>query len=187
DEARKRVQDLRHENDAIVVGGNTASTDNPSLTDRSGKPRRRDLIRVVLDNRLRIPLDSMLVSSAIETPTIVFSNSTDEEKVETLFRHGVQVPRIDARDLNAVLDGLRKRGIQSILVEGGGEVAGAFVDAKLLDKVTFIIGPMIIGGHSAPTSIGGKGAVSLAEAFRLSDIEVKSLGEELEITGYPTK
>ena len=69
-ESAARVQDLRHEHDAILIGGNTAFVDDPSLTDRSGKPRRRKLVRVVLDNRLRIPLDSTLVNTAKETPTI---------------------------------------------------------------------------------------------------------------------
>jgi diaminohydroxyphosphoribosylaminopyrimidine deaminase/5-amino-6-(5-phosphoribosylamino)uracil reductase len=101
--ALARVHELRHEHDAILVGANTAFVDNPSLTDRSGKPRRRPLARVVLDNRLRLPVDSALVRTAGEAPTIVFSNATDEEKVEKLFLKGVQVPRVDARDLNAVL------------------------------------------------------------------------------------
>ena len=83
-ESAKRVQDLRHEHDAILVGGNTAFVDNPSLTDRSGKPRRRKLVRVVLDNRLQIPLDSTLVNTAKETPTLIVSNSNDDEKIEKL-------------------------------------------------------------------------------------------------------
>lgn len=187
DEATARVQDLRHEYDAILIGGNTAVTDNPRLTDRSGKPRRRPLVRVVLDNRLRIPSDAELVTTATEMPTIVFSNSTDEEKVEMLFRHGVQVPRIDARDLGAILAELKQRDIQSVLVEGGSEVAGAFVDARLVDKLTFIVAPLLIGGHNAPVAIGGAGAAALSEALRLNDLEITRLGQDIEITGYPAK
>ncbi len=184
-ESAVKVQNLRHEHDAILVGGNTALVDNPSLTDRSGKSRRRKLVRVILDNRLRIPLDSTLVTTALETPTLVISNSGDEEKIEQLINHGVSVARIDARDLNAVLDELRKRELQSVLVEGGTEVAGAFVDAKLVDKLTFIVAPIVIGGHSAPLSIGGNGANSLENVMRLNDLQISKHGSDFEFTGYP--
>ena len=185
--ALKRVHELRHEHDAILVGGNTAFVDNPSLTDRSGKLRRRPLARIVLDNRLRIPVDSALVRTAGETPTILFSNATDEEKVEKLFLKGVQVPRIDARDLKAVLAELYVREIQSVLVEGGTEVAGAFVDARLVDKITLIVAPIIVGGHDAPNAIGGKGAVSLETAIKMAELDITQLGPDIEITGYPTE
>jgi diaminohydroxyphosphoribosylaminopyrimidine deaminase/5-amino-6-(5-phosphoribosylamino)uracil reductase len=180
-----RVQELRHEHDAILVGGNTASVDNPSLTDRSGKPRRRPLVRVVLDNRLQIQDNSVLVKTSGATPTIVFSNSSDDEKIERLSAEGVTVSRANARDLSVILSDLHSREIQSILVEGGTEVAGAFVDAGLVDKVTFIVAPIVIGGNAAPHAIGGKGAESLAETLRLNEIEIKKLGEDIEITGYP--
>ena len=186
-ESAARVQDLRHEHDAILVGGNTAFVDNPSLTDRSGKPRRRKLVRVVLDNRLRIPLDSILIETAKETPTLVISNSNDEAKIKTLIKSGVDVARTNARDLNAVLDELKKRELQSVLVEGGTEVAGAFVDAKLADKISLMIAPIIIGGKSAPTAFGGDGASDLVTALKLEDIEIIKRGEDFEVTGYPSK
>jgi len=184
-DALKRVQELRRESDAILVGGNTAVIDNPSLTDRSGLPRRKPLVRVILDNRLRLPLESNLVTTAHEIPTIIFSNSTDEEKIEALFQRGVQVPRIDARDLNAVLNELYEREIQSVLVEGGTEVAGAFCDARLVDKFTFMVAPMIIGGHDAPAAIGGRGANSISSASALQDMQIRQHGADFEITGYP--
>lgn len=183
--AHRRVQELRHKHDAILIGGNTAFVDNPSLTDRSGRARRRPLLRVVLDNRLRIREDSTLVSTASETPTIVFTNSDDDAKIKSLSVRGVQTVNIDARDLTAVLDELRKREIQSILVEGGTQVAGAFVDARLVDKVTFIVTPIILGGNAAPEAIGGKGAESLTDAFRLNEIDIKTWGEDIEVSGYP--
>jgi len=184
-ESAVRVQDLRHEHDAILVGGNTAFVDNPSLTDRSGKPRRRRLVRVILDNRLRIPLDSTLVKTARETPTLVFSKSADTEKIKQLTDAGVDVAREDARDLKAVLKELGNRELQSLLVEGGTEVAGAFCDARLVDKLTFIAAPIVIGGHSAPLAIGGKGADSLENALKLRDLEVVRHGTDFEFTGYP--
>ncbi len=185
EESVKRVQDLRHEHDAILIGGNTAFVDNPSLTDRSGKPRRRKLTRVVLDNRLQIPLDSTLVKTARETPTLIVSTSTDEAKINKLIESGVDVARCDARDLNAVLDELKKRELQSVLVEGGTEIAGAFVDAKLVDKFTFIVAPIVVGGKDAPLAIGGNGADSLENSMRLKDLEMTKRGEDFEFTGYP--
>ena len=183
--ARGRVHELRHEHDAILVGGNTAFIDNPSLTDRSGKPRRRKLARVVLDNRLRIPLNSTLAVTAGVFPTIVVSNSADPDKLEKLRHLGVEVLRENARNLPAVLEALRQRDLQSVLVEGGTEIAGAFCDARLVDKMTFIFAPIVLGGHSAPVAIGGEGAEALNEALRLSDLAVNQHGSDIEVTGYP--
>jgi diaminohydroxyphosphoribosylaminopyrimidine deaminase/5-amino-6-(5-phosphoribosylamino)uracil reductase len=184
-ESAVRVQGLRHEHDAILVGGNTAFVDNPSLTDRSGKPRRRPLTRVVLDNRLRIQLESTLVQTAKETPTMVVSSSRDEAKINQLVECGVDVARADARDLPAVLEELRRRELQSVLVEGGTEVAGAFCDAQLVDKLTFIVAPLVIGGHQSPLAIGGNGASSLEKALKLKGLEVIKHGSDFEFTGYP--
>jgi diaminohydroxyphosphoribosylaminopyrimidine deaminase / 5-amino-6-(5-phosphoribosylamino)uracil reductase len=183
-ESAQRVQEFRHEHDAILVGGNTALVDNPSLTDRSEKKRRRKLVRVILDNRLRIPLESTLVKTAEETPTLIISNSNNEAKIETLIGSGVEIVRTDARDLKSVLAELSGRDLQSVLVEGGTEVAGAFTEAKLVDKVSLMMAPVIIGGAEAPLAIGGKGADTLEKAMRLQKIEIIKHGEDFEITGY---
>lgn len=185
--ARDRVQELRHEHDAILVGATTAVIDDPSLTDRSGMPRRRPLVRIVLDNRLRLPLNSKLVETAEEIPSLVFTNCIDPEKVASLTDKKVEVIQIElgARNLTAVLDELYKRDIQSVLVEGGSAVAGAFWDAKLVDKITFMNAPIIIGGSDAPCSIGGSGVESVDQAVRLRAISVTRLGDDIEITGYP--
>ncbi len=185
--AINRVQQFRHEHDAILVGGNTALVDNPGLTDRSGLPRRRPLARVVLDNRLRIPLDSTLAVTSTKAPTMVFTNSNDAEKIESLQKQGVTVVKSadGSRDLSDVLESLRKMEIQSVLVEGGTEIAGAFVDAGLVDKVSLIVAPFIVGGHRAPNAIGGAGAETLNDVFRLRDMTVTSLGDDIEISGYP--
>jgi len=187
DVARERVQNFRHEHDAILVGGNTAVVDNPSLTDRSRKPRRRPLVRVILDNQLRISPDSILATTAKQTPTVVFTNSVDELKITKLREKGVDVvvSGKGGRDLNAVLAELKRRNIQSVLVEGGSEVAGSFFESGLVDKVTFIAAPIIIGGHAAPNAVGGRGADSLSNAFGLIDVSVNTLGNDIEITGYP--
>ena len=187
DAARKRVQEIRREHDAILVGGNTAFVDDPNLTDRSGLPRRRPLVRVILDNRFRLKPDSQLVQTAKDIPTVVFT--APGHAVSLVKGQGVDVVELEkgGRDLDAVLRILAEREIQSVLVEGGTEIAGAFCDAGLVDKVTFIFAPLIIAGPEAPNAVGGKGAADLSEALRLFDISIEQLGEDIEITGYPTK
>ncbi|HMS08526.1 MAG TPA: bifunctional diaminohydroxyphosphoribosylaminopyrimidine deaminase/5-amino-6-(5-phosphoribosylamino)uracil reductase RibD [Pyrinomonadaceae bacterium] len=189
EDARKRVHDLRHEHDAIMVGATTAAVDDPSLTDRSGKPRRRPLVRVILDNSLRLPLDSKLATTTAEAPTYVMTNSIDPERVGPLQEIGVDVIPVEggARNLEGVLAELKRREIQSVLVEGGTAVAGAFIDAGLVDKVTFILAPLVIGGTDAPNAVGGNGARSLSEALKLRDMTVSRIGDDIEITGYPVR
>ena len=186
-ESLARVHDLRLEYDAILVGANTVVVDNPLLTDRSEKARRRKLVRVVLDNSLRISPNSQLVLTAKDFPTIIFTDSSDDEKIALLKSEGVEVNVIaeGGRNLFGVLQELAKRDIQSVLVEGGAEVAGSFYDAKLIDKISFFIAPIVIGGKDAPTAIGGHGAQVLASAMRLRDVTVNNYGADLEISGYP--
>ena len=114
-------------------------------------------MRVVLDNTLQIKADSKLVTTAPTVPTIVFTNSSNADKISLLSSRGVDVVEAEmgGRDLAAVLTELRKRELQSVLVEGGAEIAGAFIDAKLVDKVTFLYAPLVIGGRMAPSAIGG--------------------------------
>jgi diaminohydroxyphosphoribosylaminopyrimidine deaminase/5-amino-6-(5-phosphoribosylamino)uracil reductase len=178
---------MRHEYDAILVGANTATVDNPSLTDRSGKIRHRKLVRVVLDNSLSLNLNSQLVLTAKETPTFIITDYNNGEKGNLLKEEGAEVIRIaeGGRNLQGVLQELGKREIQSVLVEGGAEIAGSFYDAKLIDKLSFFIAPLVIGGKDAPTSIGGQGSQVLSSAMRLKDVEILHHGEDIEITGYP--
>ncbi len=187
EESRERVHKLRHQYDAILIGANTAVTDNPSLTDRSGNKRHRPLVRVVLDNSLNTPPNSKLVLSAHETPTLLFLDSEDEEKKRTLTEEGVEIVQIaeGGRNLQGVLQELGKRKLISVLVEGGAEVAGSFFDAELIDKISFFIAPVVIGGKEAPTAIGGQGAQVLASAMRLKDVRISHHGEDIEVTGYP--
>ena len=186
--ALNRVHDLRHEHDAILIGANTALIDNPNLTDRSGRPRRRALVRVVLDNSLRLPTDHNLVASASEIPTLIFTSNIDPVETVPRAELGAKIVPIAGgpRNLSEVLQELYRREIQSVLVEGGSEVAGAFIDAKLVDKITLIVSPMIIGGKAAPAAIGGEGADSLSSALRLKDLTVNRLDRDIEITGYPS-
>lgn len=185
--ARARVQQLRHEYDAILVGGNTIIADDPNLTDRSGSSRRRPLVRVILDNRLRLGLDHRVVATARQAPTIVFTNAADDQKIADLRALGVDVVAtpLGGRDLLGALDALKERDIQSVLVEGGSEVAGAFIDARLVDKVTFIYSPIILGGREAPSAVAGQGTETVEKALRLDHLSVTQHGPDVEITGYP--
>jgi diaminohydroxyphosphoribosylaminopyrimidine deaminase/5-amino-6-(5-phosphoribosylamino)uracil reductase len=185
--SRARVQELRHEYDAILVGVGTALTDDPLLTDRSGRARRRPLTRVVLDNNARLSPGSRLALTARDSPVLLFSaGRAPSSSIAALESHGVEIIRgaNDGRDLLAVLKELVSRSIQSVLVEGGATVAGAFLDACLVDKVSFFIAPVIIGGERAPQAIGGTGAERIADAVSLHDVEITQHGRDVEVTGY---
>lgn len=189
EESRSRVHDLRHENDAILVGSGTVATDDPWLTDRSSRPRRRPLLRVVLDNRLRLSPDSRLARTAGEAPVVVFTSADAERsRVTSLAQNGIEIVMgRGERDLDGVLRELGRRGIQSVLVEGGATVAAAFLDSGLVNKVTVFIAPVIIGGRDAPSAIGGLGVDRISDALRLDHVEIFTHGSDFEVTGYATK
>jgi diaminohydroxyphosphoribosylaminopyrimidine deaminase/5-amino-6-(5-phosphoribosylamino)uracil reductase len=189
-EARQRVHELRHEYDAILVGAGTALTDDPLLTDRSGRPRRRPLVRVVLDETLKISPDSKIVVTANEAPVVVFARqAVKNSNVDELQARGVEVVQAESggREIIATIDELGRRLIQSVLVEGGASVAGKLLDAGLINKVSFFIAPLIIGGREAPGAIAGRGAETLAQVLELEDVEVNTRGRDLEVTGYPKR
>jgi len=183
-ESRARAHELRHEYDAILVGAGTAETDDPQLSDRSGLPRRRPLVRVVLDDEVRLSPDSQLAKTTSMAPVIVFGNE-DENHADVLRAQSVEVVNATRGDLAGVLRQLGNRSIQSVLVEGGSTVAGEFIDAGLVNKVTFLIAPKIIGGVTAPTAIGGTGVAYLSEALELERVTTIKRGNDIEITGYP--
>lgn len=188
-ESRARVHRLRHESDAILVGSGTAAVDDPVLTDRSGLPRHRPLLRVVLDERLRLGPESQLARTARETPVLVFtSESAERQRIDALERCGVEVSKNahGGRDLTRVLDELNRRQVQGLLVEGGAAVAGAFLRAGLVDKASFFVAPLILGGD-ALGAIGGAGPLTVDEAARLGDVETHRHGDDVEITGYPSQ
>jgi diaminohydroxyphosphoribosylaminopyrimidine deaminase / 5-amino-6-(5-phosphoribosylamino)uracil reductase len=187
EESRARVHELRHRYDAILVGAGTVSADDPLLTDRSGQPRRRPLLRVILDERLQLSPTSQLALTARDVPTLIFAaESADESAASQLQDLNIEVIRnaSGGRDLQSVLSELHKRSIQSVLIEGGARIAGAFLDARLIDKASFFIAPLIIGGQDAPAAIGGTGAQKIADAANLRDVEVMRRGRDIEVTGY---
>ena len=187
--ARARAHEMRHQYDAIMVGGRTVRVDDPLLTDRSGKLRRRPLVRVVIEQYLRTPPESQLAQTTDAAPVIIFAcDDADSDSLVALRARGVDVVvQASALDLASVLDDLGKRSLQSVLVEGGPSLAALLFEVGLIDKVTFFVAPMIIGGQDAPSAIAGAGADKIAEAVRLERIEVRQHGDDVEVTGYPRK
>jgi diaminohydroxyphosphoribosylaminopyrimidine deaminase/5-amino-6-(5-phosphoribosylamino)uracil reductase len=189
--SRARVHQLRHEYDAILVGAGTANADDPLLTDRSRLPRHRPLTRILLDDNLQLSPDSQLARTAQESPVIIFtSNTADERAAATLKSRGVEIVRVPnggARDLAWVLENLHARSLQSVLVEGGATVAGMFLDAGLVAKVSFFIAPLIIGGSDSRAAVAGAGATRIADATRLRNVEITQHGSDVEITGTVKK
>ena len=181
DQSRARVHLLRHSYDAILVGAGTALKDDPLLTDRSGLPRRRPLLRVVLDDKVQLSPESKLATTTAEAPVLVVGRSENKD----LLDKGVEILPLDPSDLRTVLDALGRRSIQSVLVEGGSSITGAFFDAKLVNKVSGFIAPKIIGGTNAPIAVGGRGITRMAEALELERISVVQHGRDVEVTGYP--
>ena len=162
-ESLARTHELRHQYDAIMIGAGTAAVDDPLLTDRSGLPRRRALVRVVAGDRSRLSADSQLVRTAAEgAPLLVLGG-----------------------ELTSILTELADRSLQSVIIEGGAGLAGKFVDAGLVNKVTFFIAPKLVGGTAAPSAIGGDGVEKMADALELECVQMVQRGKDLEITGYP--
>lgn len=179
EESRARVHELRHAYDAILVGAGTVLKDDPLLTDRSGLPRLRPLVRVVLDDRIQLSPESKLATTTSEAPVLVFGRADRGDL------RGVEVVNTDPGDLRLVLDELGRRSIQSVLVEGGPTIAGAFIDAGLVNKISAFIAPKIVGGSEAPAAVGGEGVEKMVEALELERVEVIQHGRDIEVTGYP--
>lgn len=185
--ARAHVQELRHQHDAILVGVGTVISDNPLLTDRSGRPRRRPLMRVILDSHLRLPLGSQLVRTAAEDVLVLYSVA-EETKKDQLRKMGVLVEQIasgnDQRpDLLTVLERLGKMEITSLMIEGGGEVNRAALAAGVVDKLFLYYAPRIFGGESSVPFAEGTG---LAETRypRLQSVKLHQFGEDFAVEGY---
>jgi diaminohydroxyphosphoribosylaminopyrimidine deaminase/5-amino-6-(5-phosphoribosylamino)uracil reductase len=153
-ESLAEVHRLRHAADAILVGIGTALADNPALTDRSGLPRRRPLLRIVLDSKLRLPLESRLVQSA-HGDLLVAHTADAPAKVESLRRLGVETLQLPAGgdgrcSLPELLKNLGERKILSLLVEGGTAVNTAFLEGSLADRLLLFYAPILLGAHAVP-------------------------------------
>lgn len=187
--ARVRAHELRAESDAILVGIGTVIADDPRLTarDTAGRPKRRQPLRVIVDSNGRVPLDSTVVSG--EGRTLIACIEMGEPTRSTLASRGVEVEVLPDRhgrvDLDALLKLLGTRGVTSVLVEGGGRVAGSFFDGGLVDRVAAFIAPVIVGGQGAPGPVGGSGVADIAGALKLGDLSWEKVGDDLLVVGYP--
>lgn len=190
--ARAAGQVLRHRYDAIAVGTGTVLSDDPQLTDRTGQYRHRPLVRVVFDSvRVRLPITAYLVQTARTFPTwlVTVADHHQREALARLEQQGVRLLYVEADAsgrpcLTAALNRLFAEGVSSLLVEGGSTLAGAFVDARLVDKITCFLAPRIIGGVAALSAVGGHGANTLEEALNLTDYTIEPVGEDFALTGY---
>ncbi len=187
EEARADVHLLRHQHDAILVGVNTVLKDDPSLTTRLPNGAGRNPIRIVLDSKLRTPINAKLVNTA-EAPTWIFVNqAVKREKILPFEQLGVRV--IQTNDVHQLsipdlLNQLGKEEISSLLVEGGGEINASFLESGYVNKVINYLAPKIIGGNLAPSSFRGSGFEKLGEAIQLENIEITSLGVDIKVVGY---
>lgn len=185
-EARNDVHQLRHASDAILTGIGTVLADNPQLTDRSRLPRRRPLLRVVLDTYLRIALSSRLVTSANHDLLIFSGSSASSTKRGELISAGVEVETITEHagrlSLPLILSRLGERGILSLLLEGGCSINGAFLAQDLVDKVVLFYSRQTLG-DSAIAFADRISSPSELESS-LHRISRASIGEDTRVTGY---
>jgi diaminohydroxyphosphoribosylaminopyrimidine deaminase / 5-amino-6-(5-phosphoribosylamino)uracil reductase len=191
--ARSHVQELRHQNDALMVGVGTILSDNPLLTDRSGKPRRRPLMRVILDSRLRLPLESRLVQSVAaeqKNDVLVFCSVENERKKAELERAGIHVERLptteaDGRpELPAILQRLGQLEITSVMIEGGATVNWAALAANVVDKIFLYYAPKILGGAGSIPFAAGAGFPHMSQAAQVKHLHLHRFGEDFAVEGY---
>ena len=203
EEARAHVHELRHANDAIMVGVGTVIADDPLLTDRTGLPRRRPLLRVILDSRLRLPIDSRMVKTA-RGDLIVFCCFAEENKRRELEKRGViveQVPMqrtpenrtllfpgsapVDGRpDLERVMESLGENDIASLIIEGGAMVNWAALSAGIVDKIFFYYAPKILAGTGSVPFALGAGYRHISEAASIKSLTLHRFGEDFAVEGY---
>ena len=177
---------LRHSADAVITGVGTILADDPLFTDRTGEPRRRKLLRVVLDSQLRLPLRSKFVKSA-EDDVLVFTTLPPESsKSRALIKAGVQVVRVAAKnghvDLHAVLRELGKRQMFNVVLEAGAELNGAALKADIVDKMVLFYAPKIMGTGGVPMA-----AISSSwfpKSPTLTNISVKWYAPDFAVEGY---
>jgi diaminohydroxyphosphoribosylaminopyrimidine deaminase / 5-amino-6-(5-phosphoribosylamino)uracil reductase len=202
--ARAHVHEMRHANDAIMVGVGTIIADDPLLTDRTGLSRRRPLLRVILDSRLRLPLDSRVVRTA-DYDVVVFCCFAEERKRRELESHGILVEQVPMRqpledgtipfpsgapasdgrpDLERVMARLGEREITSLIIEGGAMVNWAALSAGIVDKIFFYYAPKILAGTGSIPLALGTGYPRISEAAYVRSLVLHRFGEDFAVEGY---
>ena len=193
EQARAHVQQLRHASDAIMVGVGTILADDPLLTDRTGEPRRRPLLRVILDSRLRLPSESRIVKTAHHNQDVlVFCSFAEEKKRNILEQRGIRVEQLplggrDGRpDLEKVVGRLGELEITSLLIEGGALVNWAALAAGVVDKVFLYYAPKILAGTGSVPFAAGAGFRRMSEAAQVSNITLHRFGgsDDFAVEGY---
>lgn len=175
--AREKVKEIRDSNGAILVGINTVLHDDPELSGAVREP-----LRVILDSRLRCPPNAKVLRDS--NVVIITTARAAKSKLQSLEKRGVKVKILGKYiKITPLLSYLGRIGISSVLVEGGSEIFGSFIDAKCIDKVYWFIAPKIIGGRDAIPSVGGSGAAKLKNALNLKDKQIQQMGEDILIEG----
>ncbi|MFZ0321295.1 MAG: bifunctional diaminohydroxyphosphoribosylaminopyrimidine deaminase/5-amino-6-(5-phosphoribosylamino)uracil reductase RibD, partial [Candidatus Sulfotelmatobacter sp.] len=196
--ARAHVHEQRHQSDAILVGIGTVLADDPILTDRSGHPRRRPLLRVILDSHLRLPLESRLVRSVNEdgvcrNDLMVFctdgSGDGKEEKKKELEALGIRVEQLpfslDHRpDIHAALRRLGEREITSVMIEGGATVNGMALSSGVVDKVFLYYAPKIMGRANSVPFVSSAAFQPVEKLPEVKHLHLHQFGEDFAVEGY---
>jgi len=185
DVSRGLVHELRGRMDAVVVGIATALADDPLLTVRPPGPRIP--ARIVLDSAARLPVSSRLIRTVSQAPVLVaVTERATAPKRDQLARLGCDVvtfPGNGRVPIGSLLVELGLRGMTNILVEGGGQVLGSFLDEGQVDAVEVFIAPALEGGEHGLTAARGKGLALMSEAARLRDVEVYQVGGDVHVSG----
>jgi diaminohydroxyphosphoribosylaminopyrimidine deaminase / 5-amino-6-(5-phosphoribosylamino)uracil reductase len=187
--ARSHVQQLRHDSDAILTGIGTVLADDCFLTDRSGLPRHRPLMRVVLDSRLRLPISSQMVAKIDHDLAVVTTSAAAPERKKALEDRGAKVLTFDGpggrADIQRTVQWLGEQQYLSLLVEAGSKVNWAVLEAEAADKVFFYYAPKILGGTESLSMAGGIGRRRRVDAIRIRNIELHSISQdEFAVEGY---
>jgi diaminohydroxyphosphoribosylaminopyrimidine deaminase/5-amino-6-(5-phosphoribosylamino)uracil reductase len=187
--ARSHVQQLRHDSDAILTGIGTVLADDCFLTDRSGLPRHRPLLRVVLDSRLRLPIGSQMLADVHNDLTIVATSAASPDRRKAIEAKGAQVLVFDGpggrADIHSTVQWLGEQKYLSLLVEAGSKVNWAVLDAEVVDKIFFYYAPKILGGTESLPMAGGIGRRRRADAIQLERIALHPIApDEFAVEGY---
>ena len=184
--ARRIVHKLRNQVDGVLVGIGTVLKDDPLLTARVRGGR--DPYRIVLDSRLKTPEEAKVIGPCPSKTIIVATALAPKDKIERFEKRGVRIFIFDSKegrvDLKSCLSRLGEIGVMSLLVEGGCQVNGSFLDEGLIDKLVLFLSPKLMGDHQAPGIFGGKGVSNLQEAIALKEMKTKKVGEDILIEGY---